>query len=85
MCEVCGVVKGVDGRRVGAAEEVDNIPLLGVIPPAEVFHFEARCFERLLSPLDLDLQTAVGEEERVLVIDEDFHFSSLLSNALRMQ
>jgi len=78
-------VKGVDGRRVGAAEEVDNIPLLRVISPAEVFHFEASCFERLLGPLDLDLQTAVGEEERVVVVDEDFHFSSLLSNALRMQ
>ena len=55
---------------------MNQIAVLRRIPPAEILHLHPERRERAKGLLDLDLQPAVGEDERIVVIDEDFQNGS---------
>lgn len=56
-----------------AAEKMDDIPLLPVIPPAQPFHFQAEGGEGVFGLFDLNLKTAGSEGKRKGVVEQNFH------------
>ena len=63
-----GQVAVAGGRKV-----MDQIALLLPIPPAEIFHLHTERFESGLGLIDLNLKSAVGEQEGGWMIKEDAH------------
>jgi hypothetical protein len=63
----------VDVGWVGAAEKLDDIALLRVVPLAQILDLHSIGFQSQLRPLDLDLQTTVGQKKRQLMVYEYFH------------
>ena len=57
---------------------MDDIALLAIVPPAQIFDFETCLLESLFGSLDLGLEAAVREQEGQWVIDEDFHYDFII-------
>jgi hypothetical protein len=56
-----------------AAEVMEDVGGLGVVPPAEVFDVEADFFEGEFGLLDLDLGATMGQHEGDVAVEKDFH------------
>lgn len=63
----------VDVATGGSTEVMDDVAGLGVVPPAEVFHFYSDFFQPFFGLFDLGLKSTVSQKEGAGMIEEDFH------------
>jgi hypothetical protein len=56
---------------------MNNVRLLGIIPPAQMLHVDVISFEASYILLDLDLKTTVRQKKRASVVENDIHARQL--------
>src|ERR1043166_6672999 len=59
--------------RAGNTKVMDQISSLVRIPPAQEFNLQSDRLQSGLGPLDLDLQTSMGEEKWMRMIKKNLH------------